>query len=286
MWHFISEKISETLNFDFICDDIRETGGGDTHSSYRITDGKRRFFVKINEADAYSNFHAEADGLDHLRHPNIIRIPKHICHGIVQDKSFLVLEHMTLKKGSNTSWYDLGSKLAELHKSEIGPNHGWQVNNFIGKTEQHNHWESDWYLFFAEQRIGHMLNLLANEGVYFVDIDKAVDTIKSLLKSHTPTPSILHGDLWAGNVGFQNGSPVIFDPAFYFGDRETDLAMTELFSRFPDSFYQGYNASWKVDDGYKERKQLYQLYHILNHALLFGGQYVQSAKTSLQHLES
>lgn len=286
MWHFISERISEELNFDFICDDIREVANGDTHRAYKISDGRKRFFVKINTPEALPNFEAEAQGLEHLSHAGQMRIPKYICHGKAGENSFLVLEHITLSDGNQDSWYELGSGLAKIHKNEFQEMYGWQEDNFIGRTPQSNKWAKNWSQFFAEQRIGFLLMLLEEKGTKLVDIDQAVSAVASLLQGHNPKASMLHGDLWQGNVGFHQQHPVIFDPAFYFGDRETDLAMTELFSKFPNSFYQGYNNEWPIEQDYQYRKPVYQLYHLLNHALMFGGQYVQSAQSTLRHLDS
>lgn len=286
MWHFVSEKISEVTGTDFICDDIREVSGGDTHRAYKISDGRKRYFVKTNTIDAVDNFATEASGLQSLSQCNKIRIPNPICHGIAGDASFLVLEHITLKDGNPQSWFELGKRLAELHRCEDHGRYGCECNNYVGKTPQDNHWEQDWASFFAEHRIGHMLQLLANNGIQFVDIDHAVDLTKQSLKNHCPKASRLHGDLWQGNVGFFKDRPVIFDPAFYYGDRETDLAMTELFGRFPASFYQGYNEVWQIDKDYSQRRDLYQLYHILNHALMFGGNYTQSAQATIRKLDA
>jgi fructosamine-3-kinase len=131
-----------------------------------------------------------------------------------------------------------------------------------------------------------MLQLLLEHGYNLANIDKVVASVKQLLAGHTPESCMLHGDLWKGNVGFYKSQPVIFDPAFHFGDRETDLAMTELFGRFPDTFYQGYNDIWPLEDNYQYRKPIYQLYHTLNHALLFEGYYLDSAKLILKNLDS
>ncbi len=286
MWHFISENISKAQDFDFICDDIRQVSGGDTHSAYKISDGRRRFFVKVNQADALPNFASEAVGLRYLSHSNSIRIPRYICHGVAANKSYLVLEHITLSQGDTDSWRELGQQLAQLHQTEQNSQYGLEKDNYIGQTPQDNHWQSRWGQFFAEQRIGNMLERLATKGIRFVDIDTAIDSIKVTLKEHAPEPCLVHGDLWAGNVGFNKKHPVIYDPAPYFGDRETDIAMTELFSRFPDAFYQGYNQQWPLDKGYAARKPLYQLYHVLNHALMFGGSYLNLAKTGLGALDA
>lgn len=285
MWHFISEQISEQTNQDFICDDIREVSNGDTHQAYKISDGKRRYFVKVNSKHSLSNFQAEAEGLDHLIKTNLFRIPNVICFGTVSDHSFLVLEHILMTQGTEQNWYLFGEQLARLHQVQTQEMYGWQEDNFIGLTPQPNKWHKKWSQFFAEQRIGFMLQLLAEKGYELVDIDHAVEAVKSLLNGHNPKASMLHGDLWQGNTGFHHEQPVMFDPAFYYGDREAELAMTELFSKFPPAFYQGYESVWPVEDDYQYRKSIYQLYHILNHALLFGGNYLQSAKSTLRNLD-
>jgi fructosamine-3-kinase len=164
--------------------------------------------------------------------------------------------------------------------------YGWQEDNFVGLTLQSNLWQKKWSCFFAEQRIGFMLQLLSEKGYISDNIDDVVEVIKSLLSGHNPTASMLHGDLWQGNTGFHNNQPVLYDPALYFGDRETDLAMTELFNRFPESFYQGYEDVWPLETDYQYRKPIYQLYHVLNHALLFGGHYLDSAKFTLKNLDT
>lgn len=284
MWHFISDKISETIQSDFVCDDIRPVAGGDTHEAFRISDGRKRFFVKINNLDAEINFHSEALGLMQLAKNTCVRLPKYICDGCAEDKSYLVLQHINFKDGNDAQWQVFGSNLAQLHRQNSHELYGCKFNNYIGHTPQLNTMCNTWSDFFAENRIGHMLHLLANQGIRFVDIDAAVDHIKVWLKDHTPLSSMLHGDLWRGNIGFFKEQGVIFDPAFYYGDRETDIAMTELFGRLPSQFYEAYNNSWPLDEGYKERKPLYQLYHILNHALMFGGHYMQSARDTLQKI--
>ncbi|GAA6186311.1 MULTISPECIES: fructosamine kinase family protein [Alteromonadaceae] len=285
MWHFVSDQISQILNQEFICDDIREITEGDSHSAYRITDGHKRFFVKLNDEDKISNFSAEAEGLEHLAQANIIKVPKVICFGVCENKSYLVLEYLRLVAGNEKNWFDLGSKLATMHQTQTQKMYGWQEDNFIGLTPQPNRWSKKWAQFFAEQRIGYMLQLLAENGHHIAAIDDVVESVEKLLHGHNPPASMLHGDLWIGNTGFQHDSPVVFDPAFYFGDRETDIAMTELFNKFPVTFYQGYNSIWPLTEHYAYRKQVYQLYHILNHALLFGGNYLQTAKSLLRNMQ-
>jgi fructosamine-3-kinase len=286
MWHFISEQISQTTQQEFICDDIREVKSGDTHKTFKISDGKQRFFIKTNEKFHLANFEAEAEGLNHLSQAELFRIPQVICTGIVSNHSFLVLEHITMTQGDDQDWFCFGQTLAKLHQSQTQQMYGWQEDNFIGLTPQPNLWQKKWSQFFAEQRIGFMLQLLCEKGQINSNIEQVVDTIVSLLAGHSPQSSMLHGDLWQGNAGFHNTQPVLYDPAFYFGDRETDIAMSELFGRFPQAFYQGYSETWPLDTDYQYRKPIYQLYHVLNHALLFGGHYIDSVKITLKNLEA
>lgn len=286
MWHFISKQISECIQQDFIYDNIREVKAGDSHTAFKISDGKRCFFVKINKKIHQANFEAEVEGLAHFKSTQLFKVPKVICTGVVSNHSFLVLEHITMTRGNEQTWFHFGQALAEMHHTHTQQMYGWQTDNFIGLTEQCNIWKNKWSSFFAEQRIGFMLQLLAEKGHILADIDTVVESVKTLLSGHSPTPSMLHGDLWQGNMGFHKSRPVLYDPAFYFGDHETDLAMTELFGRFPESFYQGYNDIWPLAVDYQYRKPIYQLYHVLNHALLFGGHYLESAKITLKNLDT
>ncbi|WP_299083087.1 fructosamine kinase family protein [uncultured Paraglaciecola sp.] len=286
MWHFISEQISECIQQDFNYDDILQIKVGDGHHAFKMSSKDQAFFVKTNKKIYLPNFAAEAEGLTHLSSTQLFKVPKVICTGMVSDHSFLVLEHIPINEGDEQSWYSFGQALANLHKVHTQAMYGWQEDNYIGLTPQANTWQKKWSVFFAEQRIGFVLQLLAEKGHSLGNIDNVVTSVKTLLASHHPTSSMLHGDLWQGNTGFFNEQPLLYDPAFYFGDRETDLAMTELFGRFPDSFYQGYDDTWPIDQGYQFRKPIYQLYHILNHALLFGGQYIDSAKITLKNLDT
>lgn len=286
MWHFISEQIRQQIKTDFSYDDIQEVSNGDSHQAFKLSDGKQRFFVKVNSNDQLANFTAEAEGLKHLAASKIFRLPTVICCGRVATHSFLVLEHISMNQGNEYSWQRAGEKLAQLHQQETQQMYGWQEDNFIGTTPQANMWHRKWCQFFAEQRIGIMLQRLAEQGHHLANIEQSISSVKSLLAGHQPTASMLHGDLWHGNIGFHHEQAILFDPAFYFGDRETDIAMTELFSRFPAAFYQGYNSVWPLEEEYEYRKSVYQLYHILNHALLFGGHYLESAKVMLKNLDN
>jgi fructosamine-3-kinase len=150
-------------------------------------------------------------------------------------------------------------------------------------------WLDDWADFWDEHRLGHMLKLTGNAGLSDQDAAKLRSKTRELLSQHSPPPSLLHGDLWGGNKGFakmEDGSvvPVIFDPATYYGDRESDLAMTDLFGGFGADFYQGYKEEWPLPDGHEKRLVVYNLYHILNHYVLFGGGYLSQARGMIQNI--
>ncbi|ALS98403.1 fructosamine kinase family protein [Lacimicrobium alkaliphilum] len=285
MWHFISEQISEQLGQDFICDDIRQLHEQFYTRAFRITDGQRRFFVKVADTSELTRLETEAAGLEKLNQGQFFKVPKVICVGKTSQSGFLVLEYLHMQEGSHEQWHLFGQQLARLHQSDHQQMYGWQEDNYIGATLQPNGWQKKWCQFFAEQRIGYMLQLLVEKGVLKVDVDKVVERVRQLLAGHTPPASPLHGDLWQGNTGFWKNKPVLYDPAFYFGDRETDIAMTEFFGRFPEAFYQGYEEIWPLSDQYQYRKPVYQLYHNLNHALLFGGQYIHSAQSQLNNMD-
>ena len=168
------------------------------------------------------------------------------------------------------------------------PRFGWPRDNTIGTTPQVNAWGDDWAEFFRDRRIAPQLALAARNGhggALQRDGERLLAAIPALLAGHAPAPSLLHGDLWSGNAAcLATGEPVIFDPAVYYGDREADLAMTELFGGFGADFYAAYRDAWPLPDGYERRRTLYNLYHVLNHLNLFGGGYGAQAETMIARL--
>lgn len=290
MWQFISEQISEHSGHLFVCQNRQTVAGGDTHQCAVIRDDNHRYFVKYRELDAVDSaeLDAEADGLNALATADCIRTPRVICYGVLTENQrhyeYLVLQYMKLSQDASEDWFACGSQLARLHQTATGAQYGWPRDNFIGRSPQVNTLADNWATFFAESRIGAMLEILARQGHIWCNIDVCTTQIYQFLQHYQPQPSLLHGDLWSGNLAFHHHQPVVFDPAVYFGDRETDIAMTELFGRLPDGFYQGYNNSWPLDKDYPRRRKLYQLYHILNHAVLFGGHYLQAAQDDIIQL--
>jgi protein-ribulosamine 3-kinase len=215
---------------------------------------------------------AEVEGLQALRAAGIAA-PEPFDHGIRGGKAFIEMEHLDL--GGRADWPSMGRMLAALHRNTSN-RFGWESDNWIGLSPQRNGWSDDWTQFWIERRLAPQLQRAEQNGFRFDDLDWA-----RILKHHQPERSLLHGDLWSGNAGFTAAGPVIFDPAVYYGDREADLAMTELFGGFPSEFYASYNEAFPLPDGYAVRKNLYNLYHLLNHLNLFGAGYLGQVKATL-----
>ena len=171
----------------------------------------------------------------------------------------------------------LGRMLAQAHRRP-GPAFGWDRDNYIGATPQPNGWLENWPQFWSERRMKPQLELAKRNGFSLPTVP--LET----LQGHSPQPSLLHGDLWSGNASFTPQGPVVFDPAAYFGDREADLAMTELFGGFPREFYDAYHAAFPLPAGHAQRKHLYNLYHLLNHLNLFGRSYLGQVEETLDLL--
>jgi fructosamine-3-kinase len=192
-----------------------------------------------------------------------------------------VLEHIDFGDAATHSMAQLGAQLAALHRV-TDVKFGWGIDNTIGATPQVNTRCCDWTAFWRENRLGFQLALAAQNGAPKSLLEKGArlaNEVAALLKALPIKPALLHGDLWGGNAGFDRaGAPVIFDPAVYFGHREADLAMTELFGGFSADFYAAYRDAYPLDAGYDVRKQLYNLYHVLNHFNLFGGGYARQAE--------
>lgn len=288
MWDKIANHISEVTGQRFEAKEQRSVGGGCINQGYRLSDGDRTYFVKLNRAMDIEMFEAEALGLEQMWETHTIRVPKPICTGTVGNSAYIALEWLDLGgRGNTEASAEMGRQLAQLHRRATRTEFGWDRNNTIGSTPQINTWTADWADFWAKHRIGFQLQLARRKGGHFPQGDRLLAEIPALLEGHHPQPSLVHGDLWGGNASVtKDGEPVIFDPATYYGDREVDIAMTEVFGGFSSAFYQGYNEVWPLDPGYERRKTLYNLYHIINHFNLFGGSYESQANGMIQRLVS
>ncbi|MGF1673517.1 MAG: fructosamine kinase family protein [Rivularia sp. (in: cyanobacteria)] len=285
MWTEIDNQISQATGEQFQTQQRRSVSGGCINQGYSLTYGAKTYFVKLNQASQIAMFAAEALGLQQMYDTNTIRVPQPICYGIAENSCYIVLEWLEMGNGNSKSSQEMGQKLARMHQKSLSEKFGWNINNTIGSTPQINTWTDDWVEFFTQHRLGYQFQLAKRRGGSFPQAEELLCAIPELLTGHKVQPSLVHGDLWGGNAGFTvDGEPVIFDPATYYGDREVDIAMTEVFGGFPAAFYQGYEQVFPLDDGYERRKTLYNLYHILNHFNLFGGGYGSQANGMIERV--
>lgn len=284
----ISADISSSTAIPFVLKSDVRIGGGDINEAYRL-DGQcgRQFFLKLNHVSRLAMFEAEAQGLLELAKAKVIRVPLPICFGETEKHAYLVMEHIVLSGASNGML--MGQQLAHLHQSDSkGRGYGWHRGNTIGLTPQLNDWCVDWVEFLRRYRLGYQLDLAKKQGASRKLIENGqllLDSLDFYFEGYHPQPSLLHGDLWGGNAAFdEEAQPVIYDPAVYYGDRETDIAMTELFGGFSQDFYLAYEQIWPLDTGYPVRRDIYKLYHVLNHFIMFGGTYGAQANKIIEKL--
>ncbi len=266
---------------------VSSLGGGDINAAYRLTSSNIDWFIKVNRPSLAFMFAAEADGLAELAASNTLRIPQVIAAGNSDQYSFLALEYIPLGRLSGQSSRDFGHQLATLHQQQQ-KFFGWHRDNTIGSTDQINDQHDDWVSFWRDMRLLKQLEIAAGNG-YAGNLQRQgehlADRLAHFFTDYQPHPSLLHGDLWGGNAAADdNSNPVIYDPACYYGDREADIAMTELFGGFSADFYAAYNDTWPLDSGYSIRKTFYNLYHILNHLNLFGSSYLHQAQGMIERL--
>ncbi len=291
----IAATISQATGAPFRITSAQPRSGGCIHDAWIIGDGARRFFVKTGAAAAAAMFEAEADGLAALQAAGCVRVPRIVGAGetATPAHSYLVLEYLELRGLDRQGAAQLGHALAQLHRQTAAGEdalYGWPRDNFIGATPQSNQSQRTWAGFFAAERLRPQLALAYRNGAERQLRDqgeRVAERIAALFLDYRPAPSLLHGDLWSGNAAqLEDGTPVIFDPAVYRGDREADIAMAELFGGFPEAFYAAYRSAWPLDPGYETRKTLYNLYHVLNHFNLFGAGYLGQAKRMLAQLDA
>jgi len=262
--------------------------GGDISHAFRCTDKRsRQWFLKLNNIEFADAFAAEQAGVDELQQVEGIRVPRAVAQGICGGQSWLLLEWLDLQPAGEQCAGQLGEALAHMHRITMECN-GAHRDNYIGATPQLNDDTMDWVRFYCDCRLLPQQQFAERNGApqsFIAKCQALIDALPRILSGYAPAPSLLHGDLWGGNVAqLPDGYPAIFDPAVYYGDRETDLAMTRLFGGFPEAFYAAYTAAWPLDEGHEYRCQLYQLYHVLNHYNLFGGAYLAQADRMLHTL--
>lgn len=286
-WQAIAKHIDQATHQPFTILNTRPVSGGCINAAFILEGENKSYFIKLNQRTLLSMFEAEYAGLAEMAQTGTVKVPQPIVYGVFADKAFLVLEMISLASGNSQSDKQLGHQLAALHKTRQ-PSFGWHQNNTIGSTDQINESSENWISFWRNNRLNFQLALAQKNGFggrLIQSTEKLSDSLDTFFSNYKPHPSLLHGDLWSGNAAVTNqGQPVIYDPACYYGDRETDIAMTELFGGFGPGFYAAYNESYPLDSDYRIRKTLYNLYHILNHLNLFGTGYLQQAQNMTDSL--
>lgn len=286
-WTLITQHISNATGLPCVYKSVQSLAGGDINVAYKLQCQDRAYFVKLNRSALLAMFEAECAGLHEIGLANAVQVPKPVVVGDTGQQAFLVLDYIPLSSKNAQADRRLGQQLAMLHK-QSKPYFGWQQDNTIGSTPQINPANHNWVDFWREQRLGFQLQLAAQNGFsgrLQSHGQRLLADLDTFFTDYQPQPCLLHGDLWGGNAASDEaGQPVIFDPACYYGDRETDIAMTELFGGFSADFYAAYNAVYALDTGYQVRKTLYNLYHVLNHVNLFGSGYLGQAERAIASL--
>ena len=256
-----------------------------------------RLFLKTNLAARGPMLEAEAEGLRALAVAAAgsgVGVPQPLAVGVDGAVAALALPwHNLHRASSDRAWAALGEGVARLHQASLErvctpqdrpDRFGWHGDNWIGSGVQHNGWEDSWGRFFAQRRLAPQLALLARNGSPLEGAEALLERVPAWLAGHRCAPALVHGDLWSGNVAHSEAGPLVFDPAVHRGDREVDLAMARLFGGFPSAFFAGYERIWPLPPGHGERVALYNLYHLLNHANLFGDGYQVQAQASIRQL--
>ena len=277
-WQFIIQHIEDATGRPFSVNRQQGKSGGSINAAVVLSSDEQQYFVKTNASGQKAMFEAEARGLLALASSETLKVPRPVCFGENQSQSYIVMEY--LEMSGRADQVALGQQLALMHRV-CAEQFGWEINNTIGATFQPNEWMADWVEFWQQQRLGFQLQLAAKNG-YGGELqllgERLLIEMPKLFNGREIKPSMLHGDLWGGNAaGLNDGTPVIFDPAFYYGDREADLAMTYLFGGFSADFYASYQNAFPLDEGFAVRKVFYNIYHVLNHLNMFGGGYLSQS---------
>ena len=284
-YKYVTKVLSDAISQEVKLLNILSIGGGSINDAYRLTTNKGDFFIKKNRADRYPElFEKEALGLKLLRDANEIRIPDEIVFGVFQGTSFLLLEFIQSSTQRNHFWEELGVKLAKLHQ-HTNTQFGLDHDNYIGALKQQNTLHGSWVDFFIHERLQPQIALAKNnneiDDATFYQFEKLFNHLAEIFPEEPP--SLLHGDLWSGNFMVdEKGSPVIMDPAVYYGHREMDIAMTKLFGGFDASFYDSYNEVFPLKKGWEDRLEICNLYPLMVHVNLFGGSYLRQVKQVLK----
>jgi fructosamine-3-kinase len=261
--------------------------GGCIHQAHRLRTDCGDFFLKRAPQAEGELLRSEAWGLRELAATGTVRVPGVVGCLTEGDTALLVLEWIDLQPLDGPSGAQLGETLARLHSTRTTPTYGAERDNFIGRTPQPNRPHATWADFFVEERLRPQWERARQDGAPLPESASLLEEAHHLLADHAPPPAPLHGDLWGGNAAADaHGHPVVFDPAHYRGDPETDLAWTKMFGGFPASFYDAYDRHLPPRAGREMRAPLYNLYHMLNHLNLFGRSYLPAVEEGVRSVRA
>lgn len=287
-WQAIIDQVNANTGLRLKAGTPRSVSGGCINQAYVLESDRQSVFIKLNDRNAYAMFEAEARGLEAMASAAAIRVPQPLSVGQTSASAYIAMEYIEPSRQGGQNYALFGRQLAAMHRCQAHM-FGASFDNTIGSTPQPNHQEADWFVFWRRYRLGFQLELARKNGAPAALYDQGMllaDNFHRLFDK-PPLAACLHGDLWQGNWGFDaRGNPYLFDPAHYFGDRETDLAMTRLFGGAPDLFYQSYQEHYPLDTGYAIREKFYNIYHIINHFNLFGGAYATQAVDMIRYVLS
>lgn len=256
--------------------------GGDINQAFKVYKGAQPYFIKINEAAAFPGMmEKEARGLEALQKESLFKIPSVEAVGEWEGIQYLVLEWLPPIPRQPDFWQRFGAALAHQHLLKQTA-FGWTEDNYIGRLPQSNRTHANWTDFYLQERIQPLVQVLVDRKQFSKALPDRLEKLRTVIQHEFPTepPALLHGDLWSGNISCTgDGYPTIFDPAVYAGHREMDIGMTQLFGGFDSSFIEAYQHFYPLEHNWRKRLPLTQLYPILVHAVLFGGQYVQEARS-------
>lgn len=263
--------------------EVQQAHGGCISDAWHIKTLDDDFFLKVTILSKKGFFYTEVEGLKELSKCKSLSTPEVIGLHETDHECYILLEYLLLEPHNTASHKKLGHGLAELHKI-TSDKFGFKESNYIGASPQINHRTDNWPDFYSNCRTLPQAYMTGNDKIESL-AEQLSERMITFFRDYTPAISLLHGDLWSGNTArTETNSPVIYDPAVYYGDRETDIAFTEFFGDFSPEFYSAYNETWPLHPGYQVRKHLYQLYHCLNHFNLFGNTYLPKSIETLEYL--
>lgn len=283
----LEEAVARRYGAEVTLEGRRGVGGGSINrtGTLKLSNGIT-LFLKENSRRYTNLFKAEAAGLEALRAAQGPRVPEPVALYEDDRNQYLLMEAIQPGRKSGEFFSRFGRELAKLHQTNRAHAFGFSMDNHIGSTPQKNPWTESWTEFYGEWRLRFQIELAGRRGLADASMVSGVESIIGKLDSLLPEPehpALLHGDLWGGNYMVdEQGEPVLIDPAVYYGHREADLAMTELFGGFSPEFYRAYQETYPLQPGYQERVDLYNLYHLLNHLNLFGGGYAGSCRSIIR----